>query len=141
MIKRILPSVATLFLGGCVAPGTPAVDTGTSAVTTITQIQGVAVQICGFLPDASVVANIIATAATPAIGPGGVIGVAIGEQLAAALCKIAIDNKASMMAAQYRMMAAPRKAGAAPPSVTAPAPLVVKGQPIPISGTFVGPGS
>ncbi len=88
MSKMIIAALAaSISLAGCAGTGTlppsPVV-----AFPTITQIQDAAVAACGFLPAAETVASIVATFQPSAAG-----GVAIGSQVANAICAAVTANK------------------------------------------------
>lgn len=90
MIKtRIAALVLAASLAGCAT--TP---TSTTTAAVVTQVQQATVAACGFLPVASVVANVIASFA------GGSSVVGIVEQVAQEICTAAASLKSARLRGQ-----------------------------------------
>lgn len=82
----MLSTAAMISLGGCATTG------GTNQ-TTITQIQQITVALCGFLPTAAVIADII-TMGNPLV--------ATGNAIADAICKAVLPAKMARAAGRKR---------------------------------------
>lgn len=101
MLRRLLivPALlAGITLGGCATTG----GAGAGGVSeTISQIQSVAQQVCGFVPTATTVARVITTFT----GGGGAVDMV--SQIASGICAAVASAPKSMVRGKKRLARAP----------------------------------